>query len=125
MSNLKRIEKFVLSEIATDLGRQALDADEDLIEQRIIDSLGILKLVSYLEDEQGIEVFDEDIIPENFQTLHTIDAFIERKKPGGTKSESRSCAGGEEPQSGQKLHAVPLPGHLAPALDAMPLIPPQ
>ncbi|MDA8099124.1 MAG: phosphopantetheine-binding protein [Nitrospiraceae bacterium] len=77
---LQALEKFVVTEIAADLGRRTLAPDEDLLEQRIIDSLGILRLVTYLEESQGVKILDGDIVPENFQTLNSIIAFIERKK---------------------------------------------
>jgi acyl carrier protein len=75
----QNIQKFLLSEIAADLGRQSLDPDEDLLGQRIIDSLGLLKLVVFLEKTHGIQVMDEDIVPENFQTLNTMVQFVEQK----------------------------------------------
>jgi acyl carrier protein len=75
----KNIEKFLLTEIAADLGKQSLDPDADLLEQRIIDSLGILKLVIFLEEAHGIKVQDEDIVPENFQSLNSMVKFVEQK----------------------------------------------
>jgi len=79
MTILKDIEKFLLTEIAGDLGRQSLDPDEDLLEQRIIDSMGILKLVVFLEKTAGIKVMDEDVIPENFQSLNRMVKLVEQK----------------------------------------------
>ncbi|OGL47790.1 MAG: hypothetical protein A2W05_11335 [Candidatus Schekmanbacteria bacterium RBG_16_38_10] len=75
----KSIEKFLLTEIAADLSKESLDPEEDLIEQRIIDSLGILRLVVFLEGTFGIKVMDEDIVPENFQSLKNMVSFVEQK----------------------------------------------
>lgn len=79
MTILKGLEKFLLSDIASHLGKKALDPDENLLEQSIIDSLGILKLVTFLEESYGIQVIDEDIVPENFQSLNSMANFIEQK----------------------------------------------
>ena len=79
MTILKDIEKFLLTEIAGDLGKQSLDPDEDLLEQRIIDSMGILKLVVFIEKTNGIKVMDEDVIPENFQSLNSMVKLVEQK----------------------------------------------
>jgi acyl carrier protein len=76
---LESIQKFLLSEVAADLGRQSLDPDEDLLGQRIIDSLGLLKLVVFLEKSHGIQVMDEEIVPENFQSLNAMAGFVEQK----------------------------------------------
>jgi len=82
MLNVTNIERFLLNEVAPDLGKHALDPDEDLLEQRVIDSLGILRLVSFLEQSHGIRVMDEEIIPENFQSLNSIGRFVEQKTAG-------------------------------------------
>ncbi len=79
MTIQKDLEKFLIAEIAGDLGQRSLDADEDLLEQRIIDSLGILKLVGFIEKTHGIKVLDEDVVPENFQSLNSMANFIEQK----------------------------------------------
>jgi acyl carrier protein len=79
MTILKNLEKFLLAEIAADLGKQSLDPDEDLLDQGIIDSLGLLKLVVFIEKTYGIKVMDEEVVPENFQTLNSMVNLIEQK----------------------------------------------
>lgn len=75
----KSIEKFLLTESGADLSKESLDPEEDLIEQRVIDSMGILRLVVFLEETHGIKVMDEDIVPENFQSLNSMVRFVEQK----------------------------------------------
>jgi acyl carrier protein len=79
MTIINGVEKFLLTEIAADLGKQSLDPDEDLLEQRVIDSMGILKLVVFLEKTHNIKVMDEDIVPDNFQSLNSMARFVEQK----------------------------------------------
>jgi acyl carrier protein len=79
MTILEALEKYLLVEIAADLGKESLDPDEDLLEQRIIDSMAVLKLVLFMEQTFGIEVNDEDIVPENFQSLNSTVKFVEQK----------------------------------------------
>jgi acyl carrier protein len=76
---LQGLEKFLVTEVAADLGRKTLAPDEDLLDQRIIDSLGILRLVTYLEEAHGIKIGDGEIVPENFQSLNSIIRFVEQK----------------------------------------------
>ncbi len=76
---MEGLERFLVKEIAADLGKRSLAPDEDLLEPRIVDSLGILRLVSYLEETHGIKVSDGDIVPENFQSLNSIVRFVEQK----------------------------------------------
>jgi acyl carrier protein len=52
---------------------------DPLLEEGIIDSLGVLDLVGYIEAEFQVEVSDEDLFPENFQTIESLTAFVRRK----------------------------------------------
>jgi acyl carrier protein len=79
MSILEDLEKVLLNEIAVDLDKKSLTPDEDLLEKGIIDSLGIMKLVLFMEEAFGIQVLDEDIIPDNFQNLKVMVKFVEQK----------------------------------------------
>jgi acyl carrier protein len=80
MTPTETIEKFLLAEVASDHGKKSLLPEEDLLEQGIIDSLGIMKLVVFMEEAFGIEIADDDIVPENFQSLSSMAAFVEQMK---------------------------------------------
>jgi acyl carrier protein len=79
MGILEDLEKVMVTEIAADLGRKSLDADEDLLSQGIIDSLGLMKLIAFIETVFKVRVGDEEIIPENFQSLNSMVRLIEAK----------------------------------------------
>ena len=74
----QRIQTFLLEKFP--LARKAgLGKDTALLEKGILDSLGILDVVSFLEAEFSMVVIDEELVPENFQTLGTLTAFVLRK----------------------------------------------
>ncbi len=58
-----------------------LDYDDDasLMQAGIIDSVGVLELVSYIEEEFGIEVEDDELVPANFDSLANIADYLGRK----------------------------------------------
>jgi len=56
-----------------------LREDESLLESGVVDSTGVLEIVAFLESELGIEVPDEEILPQNFETIGRICDYIERK----------------------------------------------
>ena len=58
----------------------ALADDDSLLNSGLIDSTGIFELVAFIESEFGIKVLDEEVFPENFQTIGAIAAFIARKR---------------------------------------------
>ena len=58
---------------------QSLNDDISFLDEGIIDSTGILELVSFLEEEFSISVEDEEIVPENLDSIKNVVAYLERK----------------------------------------------
>ena len=59
--------------------------DTSFLGTGIIDSTGILEVISFLEETYGVTVDDEELIPENFDTLINIDSFLKKKMNGNGK----------------------------------------
>jgi acyl carrier protein len=78
------IREFILSELVQDKSITTLSEKDSLIESGIIDSLGIQKLLIFIEEKISIQIMDEDIIPENFETIEAIVRLIESKMPPST-----------------------------------------
>lgn len=68
------LEKFPLAR------RAGIDKSTALLEKGILDSLGILDVVSFLERDFSIVLSDEELVPENFQSLSTLTAFVQKKR---------------------------------------------
>jgi acyl carrier protein len=73
-----RIKSFVLQTFPL-ARKKALNPKDDLLESGIIDSLGILDLVAFVEKEFGIAVSDEDLLPENFNSVEHLTAFVQNR----------------------------------------------
>ncbi len=54
--------------------------DEHLMERGIVDSMGMMELIGFLEDRFGVQPADDEITEQNFATLRRIAAFIARKQ---------------------------------------------
>jgi acyl carrier protein len=54
--------------------------DASFLEKGIIDSMNVLELVSFVEEKYAIAVKDEDIVPDNFDSISKLAAFVQRKK---------------------------------------------
>ena len=54
----------------------AIGDDESLLDSGIVDSLGILDMVAFLEETHGIEIGDDDLNPENFDSILSIAEFV-------------------------------------------------
>lgn len=78
----QRIQAFLLEKFP--LARKAgIEKDTGLLEKGILDSLGILDVVAFLESEFSIVICDEELVPENFQSLSTLSAFVQSKHEKG------------------------------------------
>lgn len=53
--------------------------DDSMLDKQIIDSTGVLELVAFLEERFGIRIADEEIVPENLDSVNRISAFLSRK----------------------------------------------
>jgi acyl carrier protein len=82
MSVSADIEQFILSELTQGRGISEIDHSENLLSKGIVDSHGVMELVGFLEERYGISVADEDLAPENFESVSSIEAFVERKRNG-------------------------------------------
>lgn len=54
------------------------DADS-LLQMQVVDSTGFLELVNFIESSFGVKVGDDEMVPENLETIDNIDAFVRRK----------------------------------------------
>ena len=75
---MEKIRKFISDITFTDLSK--IEDSTLLFQEGIFDSLGFLSLISFLDKELGIEISNDELIEENFESIKAIVAFIERKK---------------------------------------------
>jgi acyl carrier protein len=70
-----KVREFIM-EAAQRKGLDVANDDESLTENGVIDSLVIFRLVSFLEDNFGIRIADEEIVNENFRSVNAIESFV-------------------------------------------------
>jgi acyl carrier protein len=58
----------------------ALADDASLLEHGIIDSTGVLEVITFIEDTFGVTVDDQEMLPENLDSIERISGFVRRKK---------------------------------------------
>lgn len=78
MTHSHIIKQFVIDEFAPDVTASELDPELDLLANGVIDSLGLLKLIAWLEATFDIAVEDAALDPDNFRSVSAIDDFIGR-----------------------------------------------
>jgi acyl carrier protein len=80
MSTNDVIREFIQKEIIQHTLDNPLDDNDQLVESGIVDSLGIMSLLSFLEEKFSIQIPSEELSPENFASVSTITALIERQQ---------------------------------------------
>lgn len=80
MVHLGTVEAVLRSEFGGRLGDGSLDPGQDLLASGVIDSFGLIGLITALEKTFGITIDDSDVVPEHFQTPAQIAAFVEVKR---------------------------------------------
>lgn len=81
MNYLNEVREFVVENFLFGEDDQLKD-DTSFLESGIVDSTGVLELVSFLEGTYDISIDDEELIPENFDSLKNIAQFLKQKLNG-------------------------------------------
>ena len=78
-TTIEKVRSFVTTNFYVP-DKDALGDDASLLDQGIVDSTGVLEVVSFLESDFGITVEDAEVLPENLDSIAKIAAFVDRKK---------------------------------------------
>lgn len=74
------IRRYILENYLFTDDVSALGLEDSLLEQGIVDSTGVLEIIYFLEETLGVKVEDEEMIPENFESVERISRFVESKR---------------------------------------------
>jgi len=77
------MENYIVDNILFGDGEK-LQEDVSLQGSGVLDSLGFLDVITFMEQRFGIEIGDSEVVPENFDTLRRMSEFVERKMNGRT-----------------------------------------
>ena len=76
----KQIRDFILKNALSGSTGINLDDEDSFLEKEIIDSTGVLELVSFVEERFGIEVNDDELIPDNFDSVSKLNEYVKKKQ---------------------------------------------
>lgn len=72
------IRRFIVDNFLFGQETAEFTDDASFLESGLIDSTGVLELVAFLEERFGVTVADEDLVPENLDSVRNLEAFIAR-----------------------------------------------
>lgn len=73
------LKQFIINDLAPELKLGELGAEDPLIDSGVLDSMGIMALLAFIESKFNIRVSDEELLPENFGTLSAVTRMVQRK----------------------------------------------
>jgi acyl carrier protein len=74
------IRDYIVDNILNGQDDPPLSVEDNLIESGIIDSLGIMSLLMFIEEKFAIAINPDDLIPENFSSVQSITCTVDRQK---------------------------------------------
>ena len=80
MANVEQIKDLMANNLQWSGSWSEVDEDYPLLEKQVVDSLGMITLISLLEEEFDVEIDDRDVVPSNFRTIKDISALIDSKQ---------------------------------------------
>ena len=79
MSVENRIREYILENYLFTNDQSMLNSSDSFLQKNVLDSTGMLEVIYFLEDEFGIKVQDDEMIPENLDSVNRIVAFLGKK----------------------------------------------
>lgn len=78
MDTQQRIRDFLREDLKKNM--EGISDQQSLLEAGILDSMGVLELVGFLEREFALVIHDDDLMPENFDSIDAVQSFIARSR---------------------------------------------
>lgn len=79
MTTIETIQAYIAENFLFSSNGYDLSNDASLLDEGIVDSTGVLELVLFVEERFSIEVMDNEIVPDNFDSVNRLAAYIEQK----------------------------------------------
>ena len=79
MDTKTKLRNFITETFLPSSGLDAFADEDSFMETGIIDSTGVLELLEFIEESFQIQVEDEEVVPDNLDSLIKLSSFIERK----------------------------------------------
>jgi len=83
MKTKQKLRDYILENYLFTEDQSALMDDDSFLEKGILDSTGILEVIYFIEDEYSIKVGDEEMVPENLDSVNNIVNFVKQKQNAG------------------------------------------
>jgi acyl carrier protein len=74
------VRQYLADNVLLAGGADQLRDDSSFLERNLLDSTGVLELVSFIEDTWAVKVGDDEVVPENLDSIERVASYVARKK---------------------------------------------
>ena len=74
------VRQFLVEDVFYDQDLKDLGPDDSLLAKGLLDSMAILKTVTFCEEQFGIAIPDDEVLPDHFETVRAIAALVDRQR---------------------------------------------
>ncbi len=78
-----KIRDFILENYLFTPDTTALGLDDSLLERGIVDSSGMMEIILFIEEQRGIVMRDDEMVPDNLDSVNKITKFVQGKSKNG------------------------------------------
>jgi acyl carrier protein len=75
----EQVKNFIVTNFFLDLNTIELNDDSSFLDNGYVDSTGMLEVIGFLEETYGISIADDEMVPENLDSLRNIGGYVVRK----------------------------------------------
>ena len=87
----REVRQFIVDNYFFGKDESEFSDDDSFLDKGVLDSLGILSLVSFIQQEYGIEISDQELVPDNWDSVRRAAQFVHRKLNSSQPSGDSTC----------------------------------
>ena len=80
MTLSQRLISYIEGNLLVNRDAAPIGEDDSLLERGLLDSISLFELMTFLEQETGVRVPDDEVLPENFESVKAMEALVRRLK---------------------------------------------
>lgn len=80
MDSKQQLREFIATELLNGTFSGSLADDQDLLISGLVDSLGVVRMINFIEQSLQVAIPPEDVTLENFQTVNKIAAYLQQRR---------------------------------------------
>jgi acyl carrier protein len=88
----QKVRQFIVDNYFFGKDERGFSDDDSFLDKGVLDSMGILTLVSFIQQEYAIQIDDQELVPDNWDSVRRVAQFVHKKRNSSRLSEDSKCS---------------------------------